>query len=529
MKTPCNSLSALGLLSLIALFAAGHVNAQTIVNRARIGGYAEDVTFVTSGPLKGQLVMMNGYELHAVDMTKKATLTKVCKLDSPEFDQFVNGFTFVPTEGLFAMNNAPHPDRLYFFDQACVAKGTRPIQYLDSNYRPGHIEGMAYIPADAPVFPDHLIMVAWDSIAVSDVRLEIMRRDGVVVAEIHRPDWPAQLLAEGGLGDVMFLAPNRLLLSAYHTDSFWIVDFSGNIVSGPLPGGTGGTGEGIVRLDDGRVVATDYPQNLLVFDKNLNRQPQDDRHDVIGLNLNVPNGIAWDSNANRLLVTHDTTLNLTSGVAALSTALNTTTPLVDLSGFTFTRQTAYVPQDDLIAVLRFQPGNDRAILLFNTNGTLNSQISLSPASLGQNFGPAASLAYLPATDEFVVGFAGAPGPGQFLERTRLRVISRTGTLVRTIDLAGTGTGGIAGVEYFEDPQGGGGRLLVISAFGRIIVTDLDGNSRGPNGVPLGEFNSRVKFGLITRNDVAAITSGPLAGAFAIVDSSGGEVVIFRLN
>jgi hypothetical protein len=277
------------------------------------------------------------------------------------------------------------------------------------------------------------------------------------------------------------------------------------------------------------MVPTSYPQSLLVFDKNLNRQPQDDRHDVIGLGLNVPNGIAWDSNANRLLVTHDTTLNLSAAVSGLSTALNTTTPIVNLSSFGFTRQTAYVSQDHLIAVLRFAGANDRAILLFNATGTLNSQISLSPTSLGQNFGQPLALAYLPITDEFVVGFGGVPGPDQAFERLRLRVISRAGTLVRTIDLTGTGTAGVNGLEYFVDPQSGDGRFLLISAFGRMIVTDLDGNSRSANGIPFGEFNIRVKFGLITRNDVAAISSGPDAGAFAIVDSNGGEVVIFRLN
>ena len=524
MKTLLKSLTTLTLLTLAML----EVNAQTVDSRARIGGYAEDITFVTSGALKGQLVMMDGYELHAAEMTKKGVLTRVCKLDHPELDQFVNGFTFVPSEGLFAMNNAPHPDKLFMFDQACGFRGTRPIQYINSNYRPGHIEGLAYIPSDAPVFPDHLIMVAWDSLGAASVRLAIMRRDGVVVAEIHRPDWPAQLLSDGGLGDVMYLGPNRLLLSAFNPDSLWIIDFNGNIVSGPIATGADGTGEGIAQLDDGRVVATSYPQNLLVFDKNLNRQPTDDRHDLIGVNLNVPNGIAWDSNANRLLVTHDTTLNLNAAVSGLSTALNTSTPIVSLSSFGLTRQTAYVPQDDLIAVLRFGGPDDRSILLFNMNGTLNSQISLSPTNLGQNFGQPSSLAYLPGTDEFVVGFNGTPAT-QLQERLRLRVISRTGTLVRTIDLTGTGTAGVNGLEYFEDSNGGGGRLLLVAAFGRIIVTDLDGNSRRPNGSLFGEFNSRVKFGLITRNDVAAITSGPLAGAFAIVDSNGGEVVIFRLN
>jgi hypothetical protein len=355
-----------------------------------------------------------------------------------------------------------------------------------------------------------------------------MRRDGVQVAEISRPDWPSQFF-EGGIGDVTFLAPNRLLVSLYHPDSLWTMDFNGNIATGPLSSAAG-MGEGVVQTGDGRVVATSYPQHLLRFDKNLIRQPQDDRHDVIGFNLNIPMGIAWDSDANRLLVSHDTQITTgLAGVSALATTLDSTTPVVDLNSFTATRQTVYLPQEDLIGVLRFFPGNNRAILLFNTDGSLNSQISLTPASLGQNFGQPLSLAYLPATDEFVVGFLGVPGPGQAQERLRLRVISRTGALVRTIDLTATGIAGVNGLEYFEDSQGGGGRLLLIGAFGRVIVTDLDGNSRDANSFVLGEFNSRVKLGLITRNDIAAITSGPLAGSFAMVDGSGGEVVIFRLN
>ena len=108
--------------------------------------------------------MTNGYELYATSFAKKATLTRICSIEHPEIDQFVNGFTFVESEGLFVMNNAPHPNKLYFFDQTCASKGTRTIQYLNSSYRPGHLEGMAYIPASSPAFPDHLMMVAWDDL-----------------------------------------------------------------------------------------------------------------------------------------------------------------------------------------------------------------------------------------------------------------------------------------------------------------------------------------------------------------------------
>jgi hypothetical protein len=503
--------------------------AQTVVSRARLGGYSEDITFVTSGTLKDQVVMTNGYELYGVSVSKKGAFNRICKIDHPEMDQFVNGFTFVESEGLFVMNNAPHPNKLFLFDQTCASKGTRTIQYLNSSYRPGHIEGLAYIPTSSPTFPDHLIMVAWDDTVVGNGRLVIMRRDGVQVAEIFRPEWPAQFRSEGGVGDVTFLAPNRLLVSLYHPDSLWIVDFNGNILSGPLPtDGAMGLGEGVVQLSDGRLVASNYPQSLLLFDKKLDRQPQDDRNDIIGLNLNLPHGIAWDSDANRFLVAHDTQVTLgPGGIEGVATTLASSAPVIDLTGFPFTRSTAYLPQEDIVVTLRQAPGNQRAILLFNLDGTLNSQISLSAASLGQNLGQPVGLAYLPASDEFVVSFNGVP-PDQGFERQRLRVFSRAGALVRTIDISATGTSGVGAIEYFQDAQSSEGRLMLLSG-SRVIITDLNGNSRNADGFLLGEFNSRVKFGLITRTDIAAITSGPLAGAFAVTDGSGGEVVIFRLN
>jgi hypothetical protein len=520
----------LRLLFLLVLITLPiELNAQTVVSRARIGGYSEDITYVTSGNLKDQVVMTNGYELYAASLSKKGTLTRVCRIDHPEFDQFANGFAFVESEGLFVMNNAPHPNKLFFFDQSCASKGTRTIQYLNSNYRPGHLEGMAHIPNSSPLFPDHLIMVAWDDLVVANVRVIIMRRDGVQVAEISRQDWPAEFRSDGGLGDVTFLEPNRLLVSVFHPDSLWIMDFNGNILSGPLPtGGAMGTGEGVVQMSDGRLVASSYPQNLLLFDKNLNRLPQGDLNDVIGLNLNLPHGIAWDSDANRFLVTHDSVVTLgPPAISGVATTLASSAPVVDLSGFANLRQTVYLPQEDIVATLRPAPGNQRAILLFNVNGTFNSEISLSPASLGQNLGGPQALAYLPGSDEFVVSFSGAP-PNQGLERPKLRVFSRAGALVRTIDISATGTGGVAALEFFQDQLSGEGRLIMLSG-GRVFVTDLTGNSRNPDGFLLREFNSRVKFGLITRSDIAAITSGPLAGAFAIADGSGGEVVIFRLD
>src|SRR5688500_1216766 len=233
------------------LMAASAGYAQTVVSRSRIGGYAEDITFVSSGPLKGHVVKLNGYEIHAVDVAKKekdkAPLFKLCEVKIPEFDQFPNGFAYVESEGLFFMNQSTDPTKLYLFDQTCAFKGTRPIQYLNSAYRPGHMQGMAHIPPSSPMFPGHIVMTVWDDLAGVATRLEVVRRDGVVVSVISRADWPGDFFSVGGLGAVAFLSPDRLLVSTF-TNSIWTMDFSGNILSGPLvfPPETFSIGEGLI-------------------------------------------------------------------------------------------------------------------------------------------------------------------------------------------------------------------------------------------------------------------------------------------
>jgi hypothetical protein len=518
----------LTLVFCLLLSTAALSPSQTVVNRSKIGGYAEDIAFVASGALKDKIVMINSYDLYAVPRKKPSDpMQKLFSIRIPEIDQFPTGVTYIESEQLFALNNDPHPDRLYLWDQQGVFRGTRPIQYLNPSYRPAHMEGLTYIPSNSPTFPDHLALVVWDDLAGGPNRIEIMRRDGVVVSEIFRADWPEDFF--GNLGDVAFLAPNRLLVSTY-TNSIWTMDFNGNILSGPItPAGATVLGEGIVQMSNGNVVAANFPQRLLFFDSDLARLPQDDRNDLIGLNLNVANGIAWNSATNQFNVTHD---SVSGGgrLSSVTTTLDTATQVADMSSFPFTRQAAYLSGENLTAVLNITPVNSRAILLFNSNGTLNSQISLSPAALGQNLGGPLSLAYIPTTNEFVVGFNGVNGdPGQPAERRRLRVFSRTGSLVRTIDITATGSHGVSAVEYFEDPNGGGGRLMLLGSAGRVIITDLNGDSRNAQGLGFFEFNIRAKLGLITRNDIAAITTGPLAGAFAVTDANGGEVVIFRLD
>jgi hypothetical protein len=337
---------------------------------------------------------------------------------------------------------------------------------------------------------------------------------------------------------VAFLAPNKLLVTFY-TNAIWTIDFNGNVLAGPQEVVGANGFEGIVQMKDTRIAAVNFPQSLIFFDQNLNRVTESDRNDVIGLNLNTPRGVAWNSDTSQLLITHGAAPeSLSSAISAVPISLNAASQVVDLAatGFNAAQRLTYLPAEHLIAAVN--GNNPRAIVLFNSNGTVNSQIDLSPTALGMNLGNPVSITFIPTTNEFVVGFGGVlPASNQQAERRRLRVISRTtGAIVRTIDLTATGTGGVAGVAamggvggvaYYQD-SGGSDRLLILGPACRAFITDLNGDSRNANGVLFGEFNIRVKLGLLSRSDITAITTGPQAGAFAIVDGAG-EIAIFRLD
>ena len=513
------------LVSLIAMaLPSSDATAQTVITKARIGGYAEDITFVASGPLKDHLVMIDGFEVVAANTKKpKDPLRTVFSLKIPELDVLPTGLTYIESEGLFAFASDSNFKKLFLFDSAGTFRGTRNIQYLNSAYTPQHFEGMGYIPSSSPLFPDHLMVVVWDDLAGGPVRVEIMRRDGVVVSELYRPDWPASFF-ESSIGDVAYLAPNRLLVTPYGA-GIWTMDFSGNIISGPVTI-QDGVGEGIVQLSDSHIVATNFPQSLLFFDSALNRLPAGDRNDIIGLNLNTPGGVAWNPDTNQLLVSHDMLSPGSPAISSVPTSLDGATTVVNSSAFPFGQRLTYLPGEHLIAMTHLNP---RAIVLFNSDGTFNSQIDLSVAALGQNLGAPVGITYIPTTNEFVVAFNGAGNdPNRAVVRRSLYVLSRTGTLIRTLDLTATGAGGIGGLDYYLDPDGNE-RFIILSSAGRVIITDLTGNSRNTSGFLIFEFNSRVKLGLLSRVDIAAITTGPLAGAFAIIENRGGEVVIFRLD
>lgn len=483
----------------------------TVLDRVRIGGYAEDITFVSTGPLANHIILVDGYDVYAIPGQGhgNSPMRRLFDLRDLGIESVPTGITYIESERLFAVGVAQQPTTLFLVDHRGRPQGTRTIQYLN-NYLPDRTEGLAYIPATSSVYPDHLLMAVHDKTSAQSPRIEIMRRDGQVVAEIF-PELPLEYSNEW-IGGIAFFSPDQLLITFY-TSTIWRIDFAGNILAGPLDvvsGGDLGGGEGIVQLRDGRVVFAAFPQDLLFFDSALNRLPAEDRHDVIGLNLNTPSGVAWNSDTGKHLIVARVPPSSTVKVSAVPPSLNTASEILDMGPNDANRSGAmtYLADEHLMAIAHSDL--PRAILLYDNTGALVDQVNLGV----EPYRRPGAITYIPATQKFALG-----GPGWALS-----LYSRDGLSVETIDLTSIGLTGLRGIAYFNPGHPSGGQFLIIDSLAseRALITDF-------NGSLLGEFNYRSALGLVFPTDVSAITTGPQAGAFCMIDSRCGEMVVFRID
>jgi hypothetical protein len=387
---------------------------------------------------------------------------------------------------------------------------------------PDFVEGLAYVPSTSSLFPDHLLRVTTKFISDYPFfagRLQVIRRDGQMVAEIQVPDDVSFNFVLG----VAFLAPDRILVSTADPNEIWTLDFEGKIVAGPVS-----TellfAEGITQLADGRIATSEGAQ-LRFYDAALNRLPQDDRDASTRIGLVNPFSVAWNTDTHQHLVvafTEESAGDLSSlQVAAVPLSLEASIPVVDLGVFPTSARAlqggaTYMPDEHRIAVaLRRRGSTPAEIALYSNDGTL---VELIDASSIGGLGRPVGIAYIPPTREFVV-----------LEQTqprKVKVLARTGALAREIDLAPIGIG-LHALTFFNPLHPSGGQFLLFgSAAGnvrRAIVTDFEWN-------PISEFDPLDELGLSFVKGVSALTVGPLTVAFAAVeDGSSPECVVFRLR
>jgi hypothetical protein len=454
---------------------------QTVVQRARLGHAVEDLDAVDKN-----LVALDGQEVFIAGA--KGRFEKLFDVRSGGADH-CTGLAYVPADKTFLLLDPQQRDRFFVFDDKGAPLGTRAITYL-GGFFPVHIEALTYLAKGTP-YRDHVAFLAFDDVGMEWI--EVVRLDGTVV--LHIPlslslaDTVYGLTSSGGDGFYV-IAMNNLL---------YTVDYAGQITAGPVRIDDGFNFEGIATVGDRLYVRDYFSGKFVAWDASLQRRPAEDvRHDF---GVGLPNliSIAWNRDADRyvVIVTNGTEVPLSTMAWQVVTPLDEARPMFFPrgNGFVRARGMSWMDDEHKIAVAHTQP--QRAILIYAPSGELLEQIDVTA------IGRPMQVAWVPSTHEFYVRTVEMPAT--------LRVLSRTGAFIRDVDLSALGPS----IGSFTHV---GGQLLLFAG-GLLYRTDLAGAvvaSYDPT--PLAVVNPSI----------CAITTGPLAGKFAVTSSRNGELVVFSL-
>jgi hypothetical protein len=532
-------------------------SAQTVVSRIKIGGYSEGTAYVSTGIFAGNTVMMRGTDVVGypdILTSRRAPRVLFDVLALPIKDQ-PRGIAYIPGTRRFVFAENGQPDRLILSDENGQYAGVLFFQFPDNDsYRPNRFEGMAYIPADSANYPDHLAVITSyePSLAAATGpavrRILFVNRLGNVDASLdpRYPTVPPDTVFPDGYepGEIGSIAYQGNVLICGESSVLWKMDFSGNVVGDAVSVPNGTWFEGVTVLPGGTIIATDGYRKVWAFDPDLNPLTSLTRDVTVGLGIN-PSALAWNNDTgNFLLLERNGIPNVIYSVPA---TFGTKSVIANLDSIVVPQQfllpgeksqlepfrlygMVYRDDVDEIALSYYSvspivngqplfPSRAR-IVSFDNSGQLVDYQRLQDAQTPMVFSPSL-LSYIPpdAGESRYVMRGTAP------EQKKLKLASPAdGTLREIIDLAPQGISGISAIEYFNTTPGspGGGRFLVLANGYRAVVTAFDGSV-------LTDFDYREKLGILMTGDLAYISTGTLAGAFATIANGGNEIVIFYLE
>jgi len=520
----CSVVVGVGLAA-VAAPRSPHTQNPNVLTRFFTGTYIEDITYVTRGAFAAHLAMVQGDGLYTIPLNAVGSGALKKLIDFRGLLTAVpRGIAYIEKERVHAMLDGQGCDQLVIFDDNGRFVERRHITHLNG-YAPNYCEGLAYIPDTSPVYPGHLLLAVNEPVGVSPLpdnykqRVEVLRTDGQVVREV----FPLSLTDNDTIFGVTFKAPDDILISVNlfdgtpdgtGTGQLWTLTFDGLQDASPVTL-TQGIVEGLVQVPDGRIIATGLSSDLQAFNASLQPVPGWHRDFQLGQpNGITPYGIAWNPTSETLLVnTSDLESPFRTMILAFSPAAGTGSAslFLDLATdqISTSRGLTYLASEGRLAVANTVrlPLGRRGIYLFDGAGALREQVRL-----GNSLERPALIEHLPTTNEFAVH--------TMTDATRVQIFTRNGSFVRSFDPRPEDVASVGSFAYFTSADGSG-RLLFIMGNDQGAVTDL-------NGHILKTFNWREALGLIEPHELAYMTSGPYAGAFAVTELTPGIVTIFTL-
>jgi len=312
------------------------VPAITVIHRALLGGYAEDITYISGGQHKGFIAMKVGQEVLGIKLSgNNPEPIKLFDLTEAGYLPFrPTGMVYVGDLDRFVLSQgaqAGWPEFMYVFDSRGRLEAW-PVDRAGAT-PPSYTEGLAYIPSDALVWGEGwrgrlLMMVPGPS-----PRVELLKAEDRTFTLERQISLPAGY----NWGDVVPLPSGELLVSAYGECSVyrWNPASPAIFTPEPVEPCDGSLGEGMIVLPDSRVVMSTLPLRLMTFPLTpasgvwTAASTKDVR---IGLGmLFFPVGLAWDSTRQQFLVRYDTSFGTSprgygNALATLPLSLTRWTP-----------------------------------------------------------------------------------------------------------------------------------------------------------------------------------------------------------
>jgi hypothetical protein len=403
----------------------------------RLGNNTESLTLITGGPHGGSVAMIDGYDVIAVPIhPAHAAPTKLFGIEKLRPDAFASGIVHVRSEGRFYFGLQAQVDHLWATDETGAVVPPRPITFIPG-FDPATIqsvEGMTVVPGKGAA-PDRIARALYVGAPGNEgARIELLSLTGSVEREIRLGpplDGPDSYV----LG-LAFDPPNTFVV-ACEDASLWRISLDGEVLEGPFTSPELPMLEGLTRLGNGRFISASYTAGKLYgLDANLSRMPALDRSAEIGIGLSRPFDGVWDVTTGTFVLI-GMIRNLSDVIASVPASLDATTTVMTLDGPR--HGIALLPDEDAFAVGRVVPPYGIDILA--RNGTVLGEIVFANvAALPRR--RVATLAYIPATHQFVVGLRKQPGTAW--------LISRGGTLDGMFALPAP-----SGVLQFLDDDGPG--------------------------------------------------------------------------
>jgi len=522
------SVSATVLFALLC--GSATADAQTVVARKRLGNNTEGITFFAHGNGRN-VAVIDGYDVFNVRLPDVNSGQRPRPCDPTQGHSGRNcrqlfnvhplgtiaprGIAFVASQDRFYFS-ALDPTRLYATD----VEGTvlPPLDIVHKN-DPSDIsqwEGLGYIPPDSPIFPDTIIGITIHNGLRGTI--QIIGLDGIVLREIVFPQGSPLF---SYLGGIAYKSPDRLLVTAASNGIFEIT-FDGTIVGEAHPvAGAQGPFEGLMTIEDGRVVAAEYSTGrLFVLDNTFEQRPGDDRDFVVGLGITASK-LAWNPDTGEFLVSAPGPAGA-ARVFAVSSNLKQSRLVADLANTRFApspvRGLGYLARENQVAISTFGT-RIRGIALFDTTtgAFVPPRLALDPP-----FPVPRDVTALPAFCPDCLGVrVTGRDPATGAPRTEIRVITRTGTPDPT-DADAIVPMELPPIVLSCEPTDVGLAFHSSPAGDRIVA----GVSFYDLGGTFIERIDKAALGVSFVSAVASIASGTHQGLFAVIEAQTSELIVF---